>query len=665
MEQCSYLTCNEIDGLTDLMESIKIRKEIFVKISDEESVLHCLMYKLVYFSSKLSVIETLNYQKRHPEITNIFQIKEKYDKYIFDNLLCFIYSIENLILCIKKNEGEEKAKEVLNFIINSLLGSISNFLYEPEKYTSIEDVNKFFISQVQQFLQISNPNCRDDFYKNLEKCGTELNESYSDLDKPITKNDEKKFDSKTLSIIRDYKLDQTVYVVEKDKKVDIYTIIEDKAATLPEYTIDTCKRLATTICNACYRVRGYVPRPVKCAFNVMYSLMKTIIPFVPVALLTTQTLFLTGNLISMTPSTKTMLTNSIVVLENTKKILPSFINTGNMAQILSTDASELDVQSRKNLLKEQQSALMSIFKKASSAVNTEYKKQIKDEAKRQKLLKDTEQELQREKILLEKQTALIDYTFAIKYKEQEAKIESILEFIISKIKNLNTLKDEYGNIQQSVLFFKELNDQQKNNLNNQSKIIREIRLQTKQILVEMKGLNVDSPLYQKCLDILEDVKETSRLYGLGIEEVYFFFNEEMNEEKTGWSYDILNKINTFFPRIMNKRTRDAITNIASPAEKIGAKEITLTALSVLPLLKFRGVSANANSLLNKIKIQARAKGWITKTGRTPKAPEFKSVDIQVRGGFGGVLAASGFLAFNAYQYGNLIEKQIKKVELLI
>lgn len=122
----------------------------------------------------------------------------------------------------------------------------------------LNHLNNFFAKQIKQYLSTIQTNCTD-FVNNINKCHQTIKQNYSKFDTPIDPvKDANIKGQKVLSIIKNYSTDQTIYVTENN----IYTEIEQKASMLPEYSIGLCKRLASTICNAYYEAKGYVPTDV-------------------------------------------------------------------------------------------------------------------------------------------------------------------------------------------------------------------------------------------------------------------------------------------------------------------------------------------------------------------------------------------------------------------
>lgn len=717
-----YLKDDELDQLSDLVNTLKIRKEMNTLLRTEEVVLHCLIYKLVFYCSKLSVIETNKYLERHPEETeNILHIKQKYDKDTFETLFCFIKSIESMILCVAREQGKEKGDEVLGYVMTTLNQHISGVLLTKDM--SFQEMLDFFSDQVEQFLQEEKviEDCSLEFFKNLEACRMDLRESSASFDEI------KRESNRDIAVIDNQVGGSVLRVVENDKgTIDIYTKIENYTASLPEFTINECKRLSATICNACYQASGYVPRPIRCLFNVFYNLVETAIPFIPPALLLVQCAYLTNGVVTdITPEHKELLKNTVTFFEVTKSILPAIMTVGNITKAITT--TPIGSKDPKKIIREQERALQIIFRKAASVTRSKYKGRLGSEARTKRAIErkiqlekqeelrrleelqlEEQEELERleeietkrrkEKAELEYRTQLENAQAQLVYQEQYKKIQGAIKQINRNMSDLIELKENYKEMQQPIVFFRVRNIPQTENIRAQDKKITEVRRNIKHLIEEMKSLDSGSQLYIDCCTVINKVRYTSNYYCLGIVEVYEFAGEEMNEIKPGISYTILNSMNTFMPQQHSSRMIRNISEMVPPAEKIGMREIMWTGLSMIPLFKLTNVRSNAEVAVKIIRSKGRqyVKSKLEKfkqpkktgdelevvetadkpvvkrgRGRPPKEgdkdetkakkktgaeePELKKMQIEFKPY---KLPVTGFIAFNAYLYGNLIERKI-------
>lgn len=310
---------------------------------------------------------------------------------------------------------------------------------------------------------------------------------------------------------------------------------------------------------------------------------------------------------------------------------------------------------------QQQKILSDVVRFSKNKVDTTYRQQLKTESKtaREKKLKTIQikQDIEKQ----EKMSKMFEQKLELREKMSEQKLDNEIKFIMVDIRNrINIfieLKESFSNIKTLIVPFIPINIEQKENTSEQKRIVNEIKKLTSSLIELMVRLDINKPLFVEVNSFIVELKNFSVQYALGLTEVYDYLGEEINE-KSGISYDLLNAIQSRVPWVLTKRRVDTITSIIPPAEKIDTTAVGLTALSLLPIFRIRGLKTNIGRTYSLLKQKLVEKKILTKPrGRSTAVPEYEKMGIEKKGASKAYLV--GALAFNTYLYGNLVEKNFK------
>lgn len=168
--------CEEIDELQTIVDKLSIRKNISNDLLDSsETTMYYFIYKIAQLSCKLSYKESLNYCELNGiSSTNIIFVCENLQKNIFNLVMCFIDSLELIVLCDDGNDRiyhQSTIKSVVIADINALLQKEDVELVEIENLfdgilmyvssTMSENCMKIYKSRIES--------CKKDYFNGFEK----------------------------------------------------------------------------------------------------------------------------------------------------------------------------------------------------------------------------------------------------------------------------------------------------------------------------------------------------------------------------------------------------------------------------------------------------------------------------------------------------------------
>lgn len=662
--KCSFVTCEELDTLNSIINNIDTRKLMDDK--NDNPLLHLLFYKLTFISSKISIKETNDYLRRHPENTNVFIIKNSYDKIIFNMTMCFLNGIDSILLCVSTNKNITNI--IRDGIFTELLINMPQFIknfYENEKTFGIKNIADFFIVQLNSIKNNIDNKCNSEVDNIIKLCSSNITVSYNKVG-----IDEKDEHIPIVSVYNRVDNIKHTLVKTKNNKYGVLNKFVDITEKLPEYHDNIINNIKHTICNASYFIGSYVPEPVRLVMNGLYNIVKYAVQQIDAPITISMAARLVATYYNATPETLKMIDGTVVSMKILHSISKQTKLTYEMGSILSIDSSAMTQEELNNLKQEQDKVFNTIYNIGSSSIKQKYKLQLKKEKTKikhslteQKIIQEQKLKEEMENNQLENIRQIIQYENQEKDKEFNKYIYNLMNQIESKVELLIELKIQYKDINKPIFFFTRLNEEQKLNLKKQRILSSEIKNACKEFFNKIQSIT-DTQLTFKCLEFLKLIKDMSKENFLGLEEIYEYLGEEMDETKKGWSYNMLNTISSRFPNFMSEQRKKAITELIEPVETVSDININTILLTSIPfalLFKFKGLRENINLIGKYIKYKSQQKGIIPTKGRPLVKPEFYPIKLERRKFLGSTSAIVGGLAFNCYLYGNLAQKTYEEL----
>jgi hypothetical protein len=113
------------------------------------------------------------------------------------------------------------------------------------------------------------------------------------------------------------------------------------------------------------------------------------------------------------------------------------------------------------------------------------------------------------------------------------------------------------------------------------------------------------------------------------------------------------------PQAMSGRKIHLIAQIVPPVEKIDSAALALTAASLLPLVRLKGVKNNFMYQLKSYRVKMIERGIIKKPrGRLAELKGKPPIYFEPLGGTKAFLWGLGAIGFNGYLYGNYVQKNV-------